>query len=110
MSTPLGLTPPLNGPVYNPLAVWEDANGVRRFSNAKLQSAIDDAIAASDGSTFTAVAHHVYEQNGDKIDNITKVSAFVKMADGKFSLAVGGYKDWAKGDLGVEAKAIWKPF
>jgi len=99
------------GSGYNPLSVWQDPNGVRKFSNAKLQSAIDDAIAASGDSHFVAVAHQVYNQNGDQIENVTKVSLLVKLdSAGKFSIAAGGYKDWTKGDLGAEAKVIWKPF
>lgn len=103
MSTPIA-TP------YNPLATYEAPGGLRKFTNAKLQSAIDDAIASAGTSHFVAVAHQVYEQNGDHIENITKVSALVRMQDGKFSLAVGAYKDWTKGDLGAEAKVVWKPF
>lgn len=100
---------------YNPLATYEAPGGLRRFSNAKLQSAIDDAIASAGDSHFVVVAHHVYEQNGNEmtngaLTNITKVSALVRMQDGKFSLAVGAYKDWTKGDLGAEAKVVWKPF
>lgn len=104
MSTPVPEKP------YNPLATYTAPNGLRRFSNAKLQSAIDDAIASAGDSPFVAVAHHVYEQNGVEVDNVTKVSALVRMQDGKFSLAVGAYKDWTKGDLGAEAKVVWKPF
>lgn len=95
---------------YNPLASYEAPGGLRRFSNAKLQSAIDDAIASAGDAHFVAVAHHVYEQSGEEVENVTKVSALVRLADGKFSLAAGAYKDWNKGDLGAEAKVIWKPF
>ena len=97
-------------PPYNPLATYEAPGGLRRFSNSKLQSAIDDAIASVGDAQFVAVAHHLYEQDGTQVENVTKVSALVRMQDGKFSLAVAGYKDWTKGSLGAEAKAIWKPF
>jgi hypothetical protein len=91
---------------YNPLAKWEDANGIRKFSNAKLQSAIDDALKALPADAHAAfVAHHVFEQNGAATENITKVSAFVKGPAG-FSLAVAGYKDWHRGDIGAEAKLV----
>jgi len=89
---------------YNPLAKWEDSNGVRRFSNARLQSAIDDAIAAIPADKHAAfIAHHVYRQDGTRVESIAKVSAFVRGPAG-FTLAVGAYKDWSRGDLGVEAK------
>jgi hypothetical protein len=97
------------GKPYNPLATLELPGGLRVFSNTKLQSAIDSAIASmSPDDHFVAVAHHVYNQNGDVIENVTKVSAVVRLPKG-FSVAVAGYKDWAKGDLGGEAKAIWRP-
>lgn len=95
---------------YNPYATYELPNGLRKFTNAKLQSAIDDAIASAGDSHFVVVGHHEFEQDGAENKNITKVSALVRMADGKFSVAVGGYKDWSKGDLGAEAKIVWKPF
>lgn len=95
---------------YNPLATWEAPGGLRKFSNAKLQSAIDDAISSAGDAHFVVVAHQVYEQNGAAVDNVTKVSALVRTSDGKFSLAVGAYKDWTKGNLGAEAKVIWRPF
>lgn len=91
---------------YNPLAKWEDSNGIRRFSNAKLQSAIDDAFKVlPEGKHAAIVAHHVYEQNGDEITNVTKVSVFIKGPAG-FTLAAAGFKDWDKGDVGAEAKLV----
>jgi len=104
------MTTPASGAAYNPLATYEAPSGLRRFSNSKLQSAIDDAIASAGEAHFVAVAHQVYQQNGDQVENVTKVSALVRLQDGKFSLAVGAYKDWTKGDLGAEAKVVWKPF
>ena len=103
-------TPPLPPTTFNPLSTWQTPGGIRKFSNAKLQSAIDDAVASAGDAHFVVVAHQVYQQDGTAIENVTKVSALVRMADGKFSLAVGAYKDWTKGDLGAEAKVVWKPF
>jgi hypothetical protein len=91
---------------YNPLAKWEDANGLRKFSNAKLQGAIDDAFKALPADAHSAiVAHHVYEQNGLEVENVTTVSIFLKGPAG-FSLAAAGFKDWTKGTIGAEAKLV----
>lgn len=95
---------------YNPFAQYQTPEGIRKFTNAKLQSAIDDAIASAGDSHFVVVGHHEYEQDGTVNTNVTKVSALVRTSDGKFTLAVGAYKDWSNGDLGGEAKVVWKPF
>lgn len=96
---------------YDPLAVWESSDGIRRFTNSKLQGAIDDAFNAAKATDkpFVVVAHQVYNQDGSTVENVTKISAFVKVGD-SLSMAVGGYKDWTKGDLGAEAKVVWTPF
>lgn len=104
MGTPLA-TP------YNPLAKYKGADGIVRFSNTRLQAAVDDAAKALGADDhFAAVAHHVYNQDGTEVENVTKVSAIVRTKDGKLSLAVAGYKDWSKGSLGGEAAVVWKPF
>jgi hypothetical protein len=91
---------------YNPLAKWEDANGIRKFSNSRLQSAIDDAFKVLPPDKNAAiVAHHVYNQDGTAVENITKLSIFVKGPAG-FTLAAAGYKDWASGNQGAEAKLV----
>lgn len=102
MSTPTA-TP------YNPLAKYTTPDGLKRFTNAKLQSAIDTAIASAGDAPVVVVAHHLYEQNGSAVENVTKASILVRLPHG-FSLMAGGYKDWSKGDLGAEAKLVWKPF
>ena len=98
------------GTPYNPFAKYEAPDGIRRFTNAKLQSAIDDAIAAAGDSHFVAVAHHEYSQDGTADMNVTKVSGLVKTSNGRFTLVAAAYKDWEHGDLGVESKVVWKPF
>lgn len=95
---------------YNPFAKYEAPGGIRKFTNAKLQSAIDDAIASAGDSHFVVVAHHEYDQAGTANTNVTKLSALVRTSDGKFTLAVAAYKDWTSGDQGGEAKVVWKPF
>jgi len=112
MSTPITPAPAPGAaqPPYNPLAKFKTADGLAKFSNTRLQSAIDDAIAAmGPDDHFAAVAHHVYNQDGTAVENVTKVSAVVRVKGG-FSLAVAGYKDWTKDALGAEAKIVWKPF
>lgn len=82
-------------------------SGIRVFENAKLQSAIDQAAAAlGSDKTYAAVAHHVYRDDGTRIENVTKVSFIVRGPAG-ISVAVGAYKDWSGGDQGAEGKIIW---
>lgn len=99
------LSPP---PLPPRFAVRELPTGIRVFTNDKIQSAVDAAISSLDPEDRWAfVAHHVYDDNGARIENVTKVSAVVKLKDG-WSIGVGAYKDWAKGDQGAEAKIILK--
>lgn len=92
----------------DPLSTYQSGD-VRRFSNLKLQAAIDSALAeAHPDDKVVVVAHHVYNADGSVVENITKVSALVRLPAG-FSLMAGGYKDWSKGDLGAEGKIVWKP-
>jgi hypothetical protein len=108
LMTEVGKVLPLQPLVpYNPYREVE-VNGIKRFENTKLQSVIDDAVKAVGDKHFAAVAHHVYREDGTQLENITKVSLVVRVGD-SFSLAAGAYKDWVKGDLGAEAKAIWTP-
>lgn len=105
--------PTMSAAVQGALAVTEK-NGIRRFSNARLQAALDSAIAEMGPDDHVAVvAHHVYHDDGTEIENVTVLSAVVRPPkDSKFkdvSIMVGGFKDWTKGDLGAEAKVVWKP-
>jgi hypothetical protein len=97
-------------PVYNPLAIYERPDGTRAFTNAKLQSAIDMALSkARDDEPFLAVAHHVFNQDGTQVENVTKASFFVRLPKG-LSIACGGYKDWTKPKAhGVGAEIVWRP-
>jgi hypothetical protein len=103
------MSTPATFPPYNPLAKYTTPEGLKKFSNTKLQSAIDAAIASAGDAPVVVVAHHVFEQNGAAVENITKASILVRLPHG-FSLMAGGFKDWTKGDVGGEAKVVWKPF
>ena len=97
-------------PPIIPFPLTRGPDGIKRFSNAKIQSAIDSALSeASPDDKLVIVAHHVYNDDGTRVENITKLSALYRLSKG-FSVVAGSYKDWAKGDLGVEGKIIWKPF
>lgn len=81
----------------------------RRFANAQIQAAIDSALAeAKPEDSVVVVAHHVYNNDGTVVQNVTKLSALVRLPAG-FSLMAGAYKDWTKGDIGAEGKIVWKP-
>jgi hypothetical protein len=92
-----------------PTLATYDSGGVRRFSNLKIQAAIDTALAeATDADKVVIVAHHVYNTDGSVVENRTMMSALVRLPAG-FSVMAGGFKDWTKGELGVEGKIVWKP-
>lgn len=97
-------------PAYDPLAIYQRSDGTRAFTNAKLQSAIDLALSKVTGDEpFLAVAHHVYNQDGTQVENVTKASFYVRLAKG-LSVSCGGYKDWTKPKAhGVGAEIIWRP-
>lgn len=86
----------------------ESPTGIRKFSNEKLQSAIDDALSELSGDTKVAVvAHGIYLNDGTSLKSLATLSAAVKIGN-QWSIMVAGYKDFAKGDLGAEAKVVWK--
>jgi hypothetical protein len=84
--------------------------GIRRFENPKTQAALDLGIAEMGPNDPVAViVHHVYDVDGNKVENVTKASIVVRTGAG-VSLMVGAYKDWTKASYGVEGKLVWKPF
>jgi hypothetical protein len=101
-------------PAYDPkplLPTLESSTGVRYFQNASIQRAVDEALAELGPDTPVAVvAHQTYNNDGTVIENKTTLSAAARNKDGKWSIMVAGYKDWTRGDLGAEAKVVWKPF
>lgn len=83
-----------------------DSGGVRRFSDARIQAAVDSALAeAKPTDQVVVVAHHVYGDHGTQ--NITKLSLLVRLPQG-FSVAAGAFKDWTKDDVGAEGKIVWR--
>jgi hypothetical protein len=76
-------------------------SGIRTFSDANIQKAIDQALTKlPSGHTVAAVAHA--DLNG------ASVSLVVKLGD-KWSVMAGAYQPY-KGKLSAEAEVIWSPF
>ena len=83
----------------------EAAPGIRKFSDARINIAIESALAEMKPDEKVAiVAHHVYTGG----ENVTKLSAVYRLGP-TFTVMAGAFKDWTKGDLGAEAKVVWKP-
>lgn len=75
--------------------------GIRRFDDAKIQAAIDNALAGlPDGRRCAVVAHATMTG--------ASLSLVVKLGD-KWSVAAGAYKPYA-GALTAEAEVRWCPF
>jgi hypothetical protein len=95
MSTPIPVKPPM---LYQ-------TGTLRRFSDDRIQAAIDNALAEmKPEDKMAVVAHHVYNSDGT---HITKLSAVYRLPAG-FSVVAGAYKDWTKGDQGIEGKIVFK--
>ena len=78
---------------------------LRRFSDERIQAAIDNAFAeAKPEDKLVVVAHHVFNSDGT---NVTKLSALYRLPAG-FSVVAGAYKDWTKGDMGAEGKIVFR--
>lgn len=85
----------------NPLLVEE--NGIRRFADANIQSAVDSALSELDPWKKVAVVAHATNEGW-------KLSAAVKLGD-KFSIMAAAYDDYQfDGTPNFEAKAVWTPF
>ncbi len=88
----------------------QGTDGLRRFSDTRIQTAIDSALAALEpGKSLAVVAHHVYHNDGTAVENVTKLSLVVRLPAG-FSVAAAAYKDWTSGELGAEGEVVWSPF
>ena len=95
---------------YNPLAVYEK-DGIRRFINPWLQDEMASILAdMMSGETIAVVAHHLYNQDGTKVENTAKLSAVVRNPFGWSGLSImaGGFKDWTSGELGAEGKIVFR--
>ena len=78
---------------------------LRRFSDDRIQAAIDSALAeAKPEDKMVVVAHHAYNSDGT---NVTKLSVLYRLPAG-FSVVAGAFKDWSKGDQGVEGKIVFR--
>lgn len=100
-------------PVYDNklLPTYTNVAGLRRFVNPNIQAAVDSALSElGPNDQVAVVAHQVYNADGTVVTNKTMLSAVARTKDQKWSVMVAGYKDWSHGDLGGEAKVVWKPF
>lgn len=80
------------------------SGGIRRFSDARIQAAVDSALAeAKPEDKVCVVAHHTFAAG----ENITRLSIMVRMPAG-FSVMAGAFKDWQKGDVGAEGKIVFR--
>ncbi len=78
---------------------------LRRFSDDRIQAAIDSALAeAKPEDKMVVVAHHVFNSDGT---NVTKLSVLYRLPAG-FSVVAGAFKDWGKGDMGAEGKVVFR--
>lgn len=86
-----------------------DSGGVRRFSDARIQAAIDSALASvKPESKVAVVVHHTYAYPGGVAgENRTTATLLVRLPQG-FSVAAAGYKDWTSGEIGGEAQLVWE--
>lgn len=85
----------------DPFALTE-TNGVRRFSDSKLDEAINAAIARKNPDKDLVVVGHI-----DR--NKLYFSALYKMGD-NFSVVAAAYKSRSAPDWDVGAEVIWTPF
>lgn len=107
MSSP-GITALGPRPAAPSYRLAELPNGLRVFENQRIQSAVDQAISSlRDSDTWAVVGHHVYNDDGTRVENVTKLSLVVRL-DAGFSVAVGAYKDWQSGSQGVEGKVVFR--
>jgi hypothetical protein len=77
------------------------AAGIRRFDDAKIQSAIDNALAGLPADRKCAVVAHATMTGAS-------LSLVVKLGD-QWSVAAGAFKPYA-GPMTAEADVRWSPF
>ena len=85
--------------------LYEDDDGIRRFSNPTIQSYIEDAIARRDPKKdLIAIAHG--ESTGEKRE------AYITLAyriNDQFSVAAAAYKKWGQHpDKGFGGEVVWE--
>jgi len=73
---------------------------IRKFTDARIQAAVEDALQFVDADTpVAAVAHATTE--GVKL-------SLAYRAGKDWTIMAAAYKDW-HGDMGAEAKVVWTP-
>lgn len=87
----------------------DDGHLIRRFSDERIQSAIDEAMSHIDADTPVAtVAHLVVDGSGRAS---AKVSIATRFGD-SVTIQAAAFADWGGGsaaDLGAAAKIVWTP-
>ena len=87
----------------NKFALTEDSQGIRRFDDASLQSAIDSAIRRRSPNKDLVVVAHADDQK-------LYFSAAYKMKD-DWTIVAAAYKSKDKpAGWGYGAEVIWEPF
>jgi hypothetical protein len=77
-----------------------ETNGIRRFSDANLQRAIDRTLAALPADRKVAVVAHADTKGA-------ALSAVVRLGD-EWSVMAAAYKPYGK-PLEAEAQVVWSP-
>lgn len=82
------------------LETIQGADGIRRFSDAKIQAAVDRALFLRGDSPLAVVAHA--DLDGAALSVVGKIGD-------KWSVVASCYKPY-KGQLAAEAEVVWTPF
>lgn len=77
-----------------------ETRSIRRFTDARIQAAVEDALSHVSKDKPVAVVAHA------TLDGV-KLSAAVRLGD-DWSIMAAAYKDFG-GDLRAEAKVVWTP-
>jgi hypothetical protein len=82
------------------LSVTQDATGIRRFSDDKIQAAVERALLLRGDRPFAVVAHA--DLDGAALSVVGKIGD-------KWSVVASCYKPY-QGKLAAEAEVVWTPF
>jgi hypothetical protein len=82
------------------LETIQGADGIRRFSDEKIQAAVDRALVLRGDRPFAVVAHA--DLDGAALSVVGKIGD-------KWSIVASCYKPY-KGALAAEAEVVWTPF
>jgi hypothetical protein len=77
-----------------------ETNGIRRFSDVKIQAAIDEALKHVTPEKPVAVVGHVTDEGW-------KLSAAARLGD-DWSIMAAAYQDWG-GSVSADAAVVWTP-